>query len=345
MNTEKINIAREDFLRVILLIVAILGLLYAGASLLLPLVVSAIIATLLDKPTTKLIKWGLPQWAAITLSVLILLVFFLLLTWLVSRQVSNIADDWPLIRNKAFEKFEEAQTWAQQELEVNLRNYFADPQRLINRVRIILGVFFNSLTNLVSQSLIILVYIILLLMQKEMFHKFFKKLLGNPKAVDSILEHSAKTINNYLIGKGKIMFLLFVIYFVGFYLCNVPYAGFLALFAAVFSIIPYIGNFIGGGVAFVLAYLSSGITSGLFVVGVISLAQLLENYLLTPLIIGDEIDLNPFITVFGVILFSAIWGMVGAIISLPIIGVLKVFFEHTEGMEPYAYLLKQDKDA
>jgi len=34
---------------------------------------------------------------------------------------------------------------------------------------------------------------------------------------------------------------------------------------------------------------------------------------------------------------------VGAIIALPIIGVLKVIFEHTKGMEAYAYLIKKDK--
>lgn len=68
------------------------------------------------------------------------------------------------------------------------------------------------------------------------------------------------------------------------------------------------GNIIGGGIAVILSYVHSGSTPALIVIGVISLAQLLENYILTPWIIGDDTDLNPFITVFGVILFSVLWG-------------------------------------
>ncbi|RAJ26696.1 uncharacterized protein DUF20 [Gelidibacter algens] len=115
----------------------------------------------------------------------------------------------------------------------------------------------------------------------------------------------------------------------------------MALFAALFSIIPYVGNIIGGGIAVVLSYLYAGTTPALIVIGVISIAQLEENYILTPWIIGDEIDLNPFITVFGIILFSMLWGTVGAIIALPLVGVIKVIYEHAKGMEAYAYLLKK----
>ena len=114
------------------------------------------------------------------------------------------------------------------------------------------------------------------------------------------------------------------------------------MFAALFSIIPYVGNVIGGGVAVILSYLYAGTTPALIVIAVVSATQLVENYILTPWIIGDEINLNPFITVFGVILFSVLWGLVGAIIALPIIGVLKVVFEHTQGMEAYAHLLKKE---
>jgi len=176
-----------------------------------------------------------------------------------------------------------------------------------------------------------------------MFIRFFKKLTSNSEAMGSLLSNSSKIITSYLFGKGKIMILLFGIYYLGFILGSVPYALFLALFASLFSIIPYVGNIIGGGVAVLLSFLYAGATPALIVIAVIAAAQLLENYILTPWIIGDETNLNPFITVFGVILFSALWGIVGAIIALPIIGVLKVIFDHTKGMEAFAYLI-QKKD-
>tara|TARA_R100000935_G_C2816128_1_gene157431 strand:- start:111 stop:353 length:243 start_codon:yes stop_codon:yes gene_type:complete len=77
------------------------------------------------------------------------------------------------------------------------------------------------------------------------------------------------------------------------------------------------------------------------VISVIAATQLVENYILTPWIIGKDTNLNPFITVFGIILFSGLWGIVGAIIALPIIGVINVILEHTNGMEAYAFLISK----
>ena len=319
----------------------ILTILYIGSGLLMPLLVAAIIAILLDKPTEQLKQWGLPNWLAISLSVLLMVIIFSLLTWLISSQINTMANDWPAIKEKATEKLNTLSEWANQTLNWDYKDYFENNKRLVQKAESFGSAFLSSVMNLLSQSLIIFVYIILLLMQRNMFIKFFKKLVSNASAMGVVLSDSKKIINNYLLGKGKIMVFLFGIYYLGFTLGSVPYALFLAVFAALFSIIPYVGKIIGGGIAVILSYLYAGTTPALIVIGVISAAQLVENYILTPWIIGDEIELNPFVTVFGVILFSVLWGMVGAIIALPLIGVLKVIFQHTKGMEPYAFLIKK----
>lgn len=342
MSNPKISISGSYLIRAFLIVGSILAILYIGSSLLMPLLVAVIIAILLDKPTQKLKQWGVPNWLSITLSILLMVVIFLLLTWLISSQINIMAGDWPTIKEKASEKLNNLSQWANQQLNWDYGDYIENNKRLVDKLESVAGVFLSSLMNLLSQSLIIFIYIILFLMQKNMFVNFFKKLSSDPSAMASLLSDSSKIINGYLLGKGKIMLFLFGIYYLGFTLGSVPYALFLAVFAALFSIIPYVGNIIGGGIAVILAYLYSGTTPALIVIGVISAAQLVENYVLTPWIIGDEINLNPFITVFGVILFSVLWGIVGAVISLPLIGVLKVIFEHTKGMEAYAYLINKN---
>ncbi len=318
---------------------------YVGASLILPLLVAAIVAILLDKPTQKFKQWGMPNWLSITLSVLLMLIIFLLLSWLIGSQLNNIAGEWPTIKDKASEKLNNLSQWANDRLNWDYQNYIENNKRLVQKAEGLASSFLASVMTLLSQSFIIFIYIILLLMQKKMFIGFFKKLTSQPESMGYLLSNSSKIISSYLLGKGKIMLFLFAIYYLGFTLGSVPYALFLALFAALFSIIPYVGNLIGGGIAVVLAFLYSGTTPALIVIGVIAAAQLIENYILTPWIIGEEINLNPFTTVFGVILFSTLWGMVGAIISLPIIGVLKVLFERTNGMEAYAHLIGKKEDS
>ncbi|WP_178990694.1 AI-2E family transporter [Winogradskyella schleiferi] len=342
MNTPKINVSATHFIKALLITGCILTLIYFGQSLIMPLLVAAIIAILLDISVKKLSTFGLPKWLSITVSVLLMLIVFFLLFWLISSQINNMADDWPVIKEKATEKLNTLSQWANNTLRWDYKDYIENNKKLVQKAEVFASSFLSSLMNLLSQSFIVFIYIILFLIQKKQFLNFFRKLFSNNEAIDSLLMNAAKIVKGYFLGKGKIMLFLFGIYYLGFTIGSVPYALFLALFAALFSIIPYLGNFIGGGVAVILSFLYAGQTPALIVIGVVSAAQLIENYLLTPWIIGDEINLNPFITIFGVILFSALWGIVGAVISLPLIGVLKVIFDHTKGMEAYAYILNKE---
>lgn len=341
MSATKIEISGHYLIKALLLVGGILAFLYIGSSLLLPLVVAAVIAILLDTLTQKMKHWGVPNWLAITLSIVIMVVVFLLLAWLIGSQINTMANDWPTIKEKATEKLNGLSEWANQRLNWDYKDYIDNNKRLVEKLEQMAGIVLSSLMNVLSQSLIIFVYIVLLLMQKRKFINFFKKMTTNAAATASLLSDASNIISSYLFGKSKIMVFLFGFYYLGFMLGSVPYALFLALFGALFSIIPYVGNIIGGGIALILSYLYAGTTPALIVIGVISIAQLVENYILTPWIIGDETDLNPFITVFGIILFSMLWGTVGAIIALPLVGVIKVIFEHTKGMEAFAYLLKK----
>lgn len=344
MDNSKITISAKHTIKFLLIISLFWIILTYASNLILPLIVATIIATLLDKPTKKMRSWGFPKWLAISISILASIIFFTLLFWLISSQVNIMANDWPSIKEKALEKYHIFSSWMQNKFQVNPRESFNENINFFDQLQKLAQGFLSSISNLISNSFIILIYVILLLIQKQLFIGFFKKLVNNKQGATKILHGSSKIISGYLFGKGKIMIFLFIIYFIGFKIGQVPYALFLALFASLFSIIPYVGNFIGGGVAVILSYLYAGTTPSLIVIAVISATQLIENYILTPWIIGDEIDLNPFITVFGVILFSMLWGMVGAIFALPLVGVLKVIFENTKNLEAYAYLLKKQKE-
>ena len=344
MNIEsKLSISQRQTLGALVLLGIIWIVCFYGATLILPLLVAVLIATLLDQPTKFFNRIGFPHWLAITISVLAATIILLLLFWLISFQVEKMAGDWLIIKEKAIGKFRVFSGFMKSTFQIDVKHIIGEEIDFRQRLEIIARALASSLSTLLAQSFLVLVYVVLFLMQKQMFIIFFKKLFKNYTVASTIILKSKATINNYLLGKSKIICFLFVIYYLGFLAGQVPFALFLALFAALFSIIPFVGNLIGGGAAIILAFLYSGGTPAIIVIAVLTIAQLAENYILTPWIIGDEINLNPFITVFGVIFFSTLWGVVGAIIALPILGILKVFFEHTHDLEAYAYLLKQHK--
>lgn len=346
MKQNKIHLSLSRTVLIIGLLLGSIVALYYGSSILLPLTTGVLIAILLNTPTKIFHSWGLPKWASISLSVFLLLLLVLIISGVITWQVENISNDWNEIKQRGSQKLENLNHWSQSVFGFDFVSYLSNNSGVTDKLKSFGVAMLSSLTTILSQSIIILIYIILFLMQKDMFLRFLFKLVPDTQydAMHDIQIGSKEIVFNYLVGKGKIMVILFGTYYIGFLIGQVPYALFLALFAALFSIIPYVGNLIGGGAAILLAYIYTGWPAGLAVLIVVSAAQLVENYVLTPWIIGDEIDLNPFATIIGVIVFSAIWGLVGAVIALPLIGVLKVFFTHTDGMRPYAFLLNKSKD-
>ncbi|RAJ26695.1 uncharacterized protein DUF20 [Gelidibacter algens] len=170
--------------------------------------------------------WGVPNWLAITLSIVIMVVIFLLLTWLIRSQINTMAQDWPTIKKKATEKLNILSEWANQRLNWDYKDYIDNNKRLVDKMESVAGVVLSSLMNVLSQSLIIFVYIILLLMQKRRFINFFKKMSFNAAAMTSLLSDASNSISSYLFGKSKIMLFLFGFYYLGFMLASVPYAVF-----------------------------------------------------------------------------------------------------------------------
>jgi predicted PurR-regulated permease PerM len=188
------------------------------------------------------------------------------------------------------------------------------------------------------------VLVILLLLERERIRWVVTHAAApdRRRPVARALDEMVTVSNQYLIGKLKVMGIMAVVYVTAFSLAGVPYAPFLALLIAMSSIVPYVGNFVGGVLAIVLALAASGTTAAIVVVAVVLLAQPLENYVLEPLVVGKQLSLNPLTTVVAVVAFGAVWGVVGAVIALPLAGMIRVALEHTPSAEPAAVLMSDE---
>ncbi len=89
MIDSKISISANYLIKALLLVIGITAVLYYGSGFLMPLFIATIIAILLDSPTKKMNQWGFPNWLSITLSIILMIIIFSLLTWLISSQVNT----------------------------------------------------------------------------------------------------------------------------------------------------------------------------------------------------------------------------------------------------------------
>lgn len=195
-----------------------------------------------------------------------------------------------------------------------------------------------------GDMLLVLVYIFFFLFYHEKFENAIKGLAPADKREETgmVLSESASTAQMYLLGRFLLIVILAVLYIIAFSITGLRYAVFISLLAALFSLMPYIGNIIGLFLALGMSAFSGGGTGQ--VIGIIiafSVIQFIESYALEPFIVGEKVNINPVVTIVGVVLGGVIWGVMGMLLAIPLIGILKVIFDNVESLRPLGYFLDE----
>lgn len=339
----------DRLLHFVLILAAIIGsvaFLYFGKTLLAPLAMAGVLAMLFTPLVDKFNDKGWGEGWGIALSALILLFLVALMVGLVFWQIKSFSDQWAEVQQRAQDIYQSVIQWLTNTFGISESAAEERLRRLGSNFTSSVASITGNILSIFSQSFLTFVYFIFMLMERRRFFRFAVRVAPEQSGdyAPEAFRESRQIAARYLIGKLEIIAILAVVYAVGFLIGGIKFAILLAIQAALFSIIPYLGNFIGGGIAVVLAILSgSGMTGALVVIGVMAIAQVIESYVLQPWIVGDEIDLNPWATVVAVVGFGLVWGIIGAVLALPIIGIFRILCNHFEGWKSIGFLLGQEE--
>ncbi len=145
-------------------------------------------------------------------------------------------------------------------------------------------------------------------------------------------ELSKKIKNNWINWlKGQVLLALIVAILSGtaFYFIGLPYYIPLAIFVFFLEFLPYIGPVIGFIPAFIVA-ITTSLQAVILTIVVYIAIQLLESYVLHPLIMKKAVGLSPLVTIASVILGSIIFGPLGAILAVPIVSTIVLVKKYYE---------------
>lgn len=121
----------------------------------------------------------------------------------------------------------------------------------------------------------------------------------------------------WLLGRAVSMLAVTLICVVGLWLVGVPQFLVLGLLAGLLTAVPYIGPLVGG-IPGVLLALMQGPAAALWAVGIYVLAQAVDNYLISPNIQQNFVNLPPVLTIIGITLIGALFGALGLVVAAPL---------------------------
>ncbi len=143
----------------------------------------------------------------------------------------------------------------------------------------------------------------------------------------SLWESFGLSLSRYLGGLLFIVVIQGVISGFALYLLGVPYFILLGVWVSLTAIIPYLGAFLGGIPAVVIALIFTTPTTAVLTVIVYIAIQQIEGNLLTPRIQGRAVQVHPIIVLLAVIGGGQLAGLVGILFAVPTLAVVKVFVD------------------
>lgn len=332
-----------------LLIVLIGYLLVVGQGLILPILIALISVYIMAAIDSLLAHWPVTRiWPAWLRRLLLILSFIGLLaafTSLIVVTVQQLMQQAPAYQSN-FEKlvsqvtsmlgFEKVPDW--------------ETIRQATLGQINLQAFLTSAAGQISSAggmfVLIIVYMSFLFGEKARFGRKLDVAFPDPEQAAQTRELISAIntrIGQYLGAKTLINVILGVISYVILVAFGIDYAPFWALLIGLLNYIPYVGSIIALLLPVSLSivqYASWPLTLGLY--AGLQIAQIAVGNFLEPKMLGRRVNLSPFVVLVSLALWSAIWGIAGAILAVPLTSMLVIIFNEIPAMRPLAVLMSED---
>ena len=322
------------------------GALYYARGFLIPVCIAALLSMLMLPVNRVFESWGLNRAIAIILCIVVILIIIAGFFLFFYSQLENFIQDLPAIREQLDKQLEDLQLLVQKKAGIS-------PERQISYLRDQSSTFFNSASQYIrnlfwatTETLVeislVTIYLFFFLYYRDKFERFLLRLIdeGNEQKVKSIIRKISKIAQKYLGGKLIVTVFLTIYNTAGLKIIGFEDPAFWGVFAAILNFIPYIGTFLGGFIPFLLALVTyDSLGTPLAVAAIFMSGQFIDNNLLTPLIIGSKVDLNPLFTIMALIIGGLLWEVPGLILSIPFLGIAKVIFDNVPSLQPYGYLI------
>jgi predicted PurR-regulated permease PerM len=150
-------------------------------------------------------------------------------------------------------------------------------------------------------------------------HRFINRHLGVPEPVaDVVTTNIAKSLRSYFLGVTIIAAFNGLVIGLGALILGVPLAGTIAVVTFVSAYVPYVGAWVAGAFAVLIALGTEGATAAL-ILGVVALAANSGlQQLIQPFVMGATLGLNPLVVLVVTIGGGALFGMVGLTLAAPL---------------------------
>ncbi len=321
-------------------------LLIEGRDLLIPIAVAIMIWYLLNAlargfHALPLGTRHLPNWLAMALAIVTVLIGLALVAELISGNIAQVSDAAPgyqanievlITKVSSGFGFEEPPDFAAVFQQVNLRT--------------LAGGFAAAAASFAGNFGIVLVYVLFLLFEQKGFNKKMRALFPDParrEEVRSLLHRIQEHIQTYVAIKTMTSLLTGFVSYAVLKVVGVDFAEFWGFIIFLLNYIPTVGSLLGIIFPTLLALIQFPTLQPFLIVLVgLGIVQFLIGNVLEPRLTGSSLNISPLVVILSLALWGTVWGIVGMFLCVPLTVISMIILSHFDRTRPIAILLSGD---
>jgi len=348
MNTKD-NFNLPFYVKTTILLIGIFvftSMLYIAQDIIVPLIFSVMIAVLLYPIVNFFVRMKINRVIAIIFTLFLTILITASLAAFLFNQASIFVESWPIMVEKFTVMLNDFTHWGSRYFDLNqwkvnrwIKTAKTDSLTMsgaeVGQTMFVVG-------NSIMVMLLVPVYVFLLLYYHKLIIEFIHRVFvsSDQNQISKIISETKTVIQRYLAGLVIEAIIVAILNTAALFALGIEYAILLGIIGALLNVIPYIGGLVAVALpmAVALATKDSGMYA-LYVLAIYYIIQLIDNNLIVPLIVSSKVRINALFAILVVFVGNALWGISGMFLSIPLLAIIKVIFDHIEPLKPWGFLL------
>ena len=323
-----------------------ISMLYIAQDIIVPLVFAIIIAILISPVINFFVRIKINRVIAIVITLFLTFVVIVALCVLLFSQMSRFSESLPTLVDRFTEIINQSIVWVSGYFDIN-------PQKIHGWVIKTKGELLNISSVTIGQTLVtvgsglvvlllIPVYVFIILYYQPLLLDFIRKVFSNSNKtqVSEVVTQTKTLIQRYLIGLIIEAIIVAVLDITALLILGIDFAILLGIIGALLNVIPYIGGLVAVALPMMVAIATKSTAwYALYVLVAYYVIQLIDNNYIVPIIVSSKVKINALFSIIVVFAGNALWGISGMFLSIPLLAIIKLIFDHIEPLKPWGFLL------
>ncbi len=314
--------------------------LYIGKNIILPLIVSIFLIILFTSSYRFFFSHIKNKFFSVLITLLAFSLFFLLVFFIINSQINNFIDEIPRYKDVflKFAKYINTIPW------IDMTSFSFE--KIIAQIDFGSFAYFftGSVTSIVGTIGTIFFYVIFLLAEMKYFKSKLSDILVDKerKRFYNIVLQINQDISSYFLLKFFTAFVNGALSFTILTFFWVDFALFFAFLVFLLDFIPNIGGLFAILIPFLYCFLQFDALYIPFLVLLCLITQqtLMGNFI-EPRLMGDRLNISPFVIIFSLIFWWTLWGIAWAFLAVPLMTMLNIIFSKFKTTRPLAIFISQ----